>query len=250
MTLAELRQIIRENGQLKGWDFSLVNTGREPTPWDYSNVVRSYLKPTVKVLDIGTGGGEIFLSLAPRLGKGVGIDHDPEMVETANNNRSRLAIHNMEFITMNGSNLKFAANYFDVVLLRHLRVDVGEIVRVLRLGGYFITQMVGKNSSKNFLEAFGWTSDSFGADWWQSVGELAQQFHEKGCRVVAQGEYDVRCWFKDVDSFMFWMMSIPWPEEIQLEKHWKNINRILETSTTSRGIETNEHRGLLIIQNQ
>ena len=151
---------------------------------------------------------------------------------------------------MNGSNLKFAANYFDVVLLRHLRVDVGEIVRVLRLGGYFITQMVGKNSSKNFLEAFGWTSDSFGADWWQSVGELAQQFHEKGCRVVAQGEYDVRCWFKDVDSFMFWMMSIPWPEEIQLEKHWKNINRILETSTTSRGIETNEHRGLLIIQNQ
>jgi hypothetical protein len=49
-------------------------------------------------------------------------------------------------------------------------------------------------------------------------------------------------------SFMFWMMAVPWPEEIILEKHWQNINRILETSTTRRGIETNEHRGLLIVQ--
>jgi hypothetical protein len=49
---------------------------------------------------------------------------------------------------------------------------------------------------------------------------------------------------------MFWMMSVPWPEEIEHEKHWQNINRILETSTTSRGIEINEHRGLFIIQKQ
>jgi hypothetical protein len=39
-----------------------------------------------------------------------------------------------------------------------------------------------------------------------------------------------------------------WPEDIELEKHWQNINQILETSQTERGIETNEHRGLLIAQ--
>lgn len=250
VTLAELEHIVRENGELEGWDFSRINTGREPIPWDYSSVVRSYLNPTDRVLDIGTGGGEIFLSLASNIGEGIGIDNNRAMIETAKGNRARLAVRNIEFIEMNGSNLKLEANGFDVVLLRHLRVYVGEILRVLRSGGYFVTQMVGKRSSKNFLEAFGWTSDSFGNDWWQPVCELAEQFQEKGCRIVAQGEYDVRYWFKDIASFMFWMMSIPWPEKIELEKHWQNINQILETSTTSLGIETNEHRGLLIVQKQ
>jgi SAM-dependent methyltransferase len=249
-TLEELGQIVQENEKLEGWDFSRINTGRDPIPWNYSSVVRSYLKPTDRVLDIGTGGGEIFLSLAPNIGKGIGIDHNPAMIEMAKSNQSRMAVSNIEFIEMDGSNLQLEANGFDIVLLRHLRVYVNEIVRVLRPGGYFITQMVGKQSSKNFMEAFGWTSASFGSDWWQPVGELAQQFEEKGCHIVAQGEYDVGYWFKDMASFVFWMVSVPWPEDIELGKHWQNINRILETSTTNRGIETNEHRGLLIVQKQ
>ncbi len=249
-TLPELEQLVRENGKCEGWDFSRIKTGRDPVPWDYSSIVCSHLKPTDRVLDIGTGGGEIFLSLASNFGEGIGIDAEPTMIETAKSNQSRLAIRNIEFIEMDGSNLKFEANGFDVVLLRHLRVYVSEILRVLRPCGYFITQMVGKRSSKNFLEAFGWTSDSFGPDWWQPIGELAQQFQEKGCRIVAQGEYDVGYWFEDIASFVFWAMSVPWPEDIEMKKHWQNINRILETSTTSRGIETNEHRGLLIVQKQ
>lgn len=249
-TLEELEKIVQENGKLEGWDFSRINTNYDPIPWNYSNIVRAYLRPTDRVLDIGTGGGEIFLSLAPYLSEGIGIDDSPTMIGTAKRNQSKLAVRNIEFIEMDASSLQFEASEFDVVLLRHLRVYVNEIVQVLQPGGYFITQMVGKRTSKNFLEAFGWTSDSFGPDWWQLVGELAPQFQEKGCHIVAQGEYDVKYWFKDMSSFMFWIMSVPWPEDIELEKHWQNINRILETSTTNRGIETNEHRGLLIVQKQ
>ena len=248
VTLEELEQIVRENGELEGWNFSQVNIDYEPIPWDYSSIVHSYLKPNDKVLDIGTGGGEIFLSLAPNFGEGIGIDQNPTMIETAKANQSRLGVKNINLIEMEGSNLQFKPDEFDIVLLRHLQVYVSEIVRVLRPGGYFITQMVGKRSTTNFLEAFGWTSDSFGPDWWQPVGELAKEFKHQGCSIVAQGEYDVRCWFKDIASFMFWLMAVPWPEEIQLEKHWQIINHILETSTTDRGIETNEHRGLLIVR--
>ena len=247
-TLEELEQIVRDNGKFVGWDFSQINTDRDPIPWNYARIVRSYLKSTDSVLDIGTGGGEIFLSLTSNIGEGTGIDQNPTMIETAKGNQSRLGVNNIKFIEMDGSNLKFERDKFDIVLLRHLRVYVREIVCVLRPGGYFITQMVGKRSSTNFLEAFGWTSDSFGPDWWQPVGELAKQFQDHGCTIVAQGEYDVGYWFKDIASFMFWMMAVPWPEDIQLEKHWQTINQILEKSTTDRGIETNEHRGLLIVR--
>ncbi len=248
ITLDELKQTAHANGELDGWDFSRVHMERAPVLWDYVDVVRSYLKPTDRVLDIGTGGGEIFFSLAPFFGQGIGIDHDPTMVEAAQRNKSAMSIDNISLKSMEGNDLRFDANEFDVVLLRHLRVYVGEIVRVLRPGGYFITQTVGKRSSLNFLDAFGWTPDSFGPDWWQSVAELADQFRMQDFYVIALAEYDVPCWFKDVKSFMLWFMAVPWPEPIELDNHWQNINQILETCQTERGIETHEHRGLLIVQ--
>jgi SAM-dependent methyltransferase len=248
VTLDILKQIVETNGRLDGWNFSRVQARYDPVPWNYFDVVRQYLKPQDRVLDIGTGGGEIFLSLTPYFGEGIGIDQDSAMIDAAKRNRSALSRDHISLLVMEESALGFEAGQFDVVLLRHLRVYVSEIVRVLRSKGYFITQMVGQRSSLNILDAFGWTPDSFGPEWWQTVAQLADQFLLHGCRIVAQAEYDVRYWFCDLESFMFWLMSVPWPEEIELEKHWQNINQVLETPQTERGIETNEHRGLLIVQ--
>ena len=248
MTLDELKQIVHANGELDGWDFSRVHMERAPVLWEYVDVVRAYLKPTDRVLDIGTGGGEIFFSLAPFFGEGFGIDHNPAMVETAHRNKSAMAIDNVSLKRMEANDLRFGVHEFDIVLQRHSRVYVCEIARVLRPGGYFITQTVGKRSSLNLLAAFGWTPDSFGSDWWQTVAGLADQFRVHDCHIIAQAEQDVLCRFKDVESFMAWFMAVPWPEAIELDKHWQNINRILETHQTEQGIETNEHRGLLIVQ--
>jgi len=248
ITLDTLKQIVDVNGKLDGWNFSRVRAGRDPVLWDYVDVVRQYIKPSDRVLDIGTGGGEIFFSLAPYFGEGVGIDQNSAMIETARRNQSALSIDNISLMRMDGSDLQFDADEFDIVLLRHLRVYVSEIVRVLRQRGYFIAQMVGQRSSINILDAFGWKPSSFGTDWWQTVTDLADQFRLHGCQIIAQAEYDVPYWFQDLASFMFWLMSVPWPEDIELDTHWQNIKQILETSQTERGIETNEHRGLLIVQ--
>jgi SAM-dependent methyltransferase len=248
VTIHALKQIVETNGKLDGWNFSRVRARYDPIPWNYVDIIRQYLKPQDRVLDIGTGGGEIFLSLAPYFGQGIGIDQDPAMIDTAKRNQYALTLSNISLLVMEGSALGFDVDEFDVVLLRHLRVYASEIVRVLRKKGYFITQMVGQRSSLNILDAFGWTPRSFGPDWWQPVAQLADQFLLHGCRIVAQAEYNVPYWFYDLESFMFWLMSVPWPEEIDLEKHWQYINRVLETSQTDRGIETNEHRALLIVQ--
>jgi cyclopropane fatty-acyl-phospholipid synthase-like methyltransferase len=55
-------------------------------------VGKQYLKPKDRVLDIGTGRGEIFFSLAPYFGEGVGIDLDLTMIETVQRNQSALSI--------------------------------------------------------------------------------------------------------------------------------------------------------------
>ncbi|MCK4450123.1 MAG: class I SAM-dependent methyltransferase [Anaerolineae bacterium] len=83
MTLEELKRIAASVGERRGWDFSCMQTDRDPVPWDYADVVRRYLQPSSRVLDIGTGGGERFLALAPHFGAGVGIDADPTMIQVA-----------------------------------------------------------------------------------------------------------------------------------------------------------------------
>ena len=62
MTLKELKRIAASVGERQGWDFSRVRDERDPVPWDYLDVVRNYLRPSDRVLDVGTGGGEKFLS--------------------------------------------------------------------------------------------------------------------------------------------------------------------------------------------
>jgi hypothetical protein len=56
VTPDELRVIARDVGELRGWDFSAVRDERDPVPWDYQDLVRCYLRPDSRVLDIGTGG--------------------------------------------------------------------------------------------------------------------------------------------------------------------------------------------------
>lgn len=66
--------------------------------------------------------------------------------------------------------------------------------------------------------------------------------------IIALMEYDVAYWFCDVESLLLWLHTVPLPEKFEIEKHWQCINQILEKYTTQRGIETNEHRELLIVQ--
>src|SRR6266851_1125681 len=83
VTPEKLRSVARNVGELRGWDFSAVRDDRDPVPWDYQDVVRRYLRPGSRVLDIGTGGGEQFLRLVPLIGAGTGIDASADMVATA-----------------------------------------------------------------------------------------------------------------------------------------------------------------------
>jgi hypothetical protein len=74
------------------------------------------------------------------------------------------------------------------------------------------------------------------SEYHQPVSDVADQFRLHGCHIIAQGEYDVPDSYLDMELFMCWLLWTPWPypEEIKLEKHWQNINRIVETYHSER----------------
>ncbi len=256
VTFEELKRFTASVDERRGWDFSPVRDDRDPVPWEYADVVRRYLQPSSRVLDIGTGGGERFLALAPHFGAGVGIDADPNMVQVARENTPPSLANKVSFEVMRAEALQFPDAAFDVVLSRHAPVCVAEVVRVLCPGGIFITQQVGGRNTQNVFSVFGWGSN--GVYWskvWeeegippQDVASLSGSFPQAGCVVIARAEYDVRYYFLGVESFIFWLKSVPLPEEFDVEKHWQQVARIVAEHSSPKGIETNEHRELLVVR--
>ena len=249
MNKNELLNIADSVGQRVGWDFSQMRDAREPMPWDYMDVVLRYLKPGDRVLDVGTGGGERLLRFAPCFASGIGIDISEQMIEDAQQNLATSSIENVAFEVMSATDLAFEPESFDVLLNRHSVVDVAETLRVLKPGGYLINQEVGARNAENITHLFGCgPGGQYGTGPNQATPALAEAFRAQGCRVVCLAEYNVRYWFLDNESLVFWLQAIPMPEDFDMETHWEQVNAIIEKYQTPQGIETNEQRFLLIVQ--
>lgn len=261
VTQDELRTIAGDVGELRGWDFSGVRHERDPVPWDYQDVAGRYLRPGGRVLDIGTGGGEQFLKLVPLIGAGIGIDASPGMVARAGANTPAGLVGKVSFAVMDAGRLELPGASFDVVLNRHAPIYAAEIVRVLCPGGVFITQQVGGRNTQSIFAAFGWESN---AALWRNyysaadtppmpdevhgLAALEAAFGRLGCTTRARAEYNVRYWLSDLESFVFFLKAIPLPEPFDPDVHCSAVNRAISAYGSSRGIETNEHRHLLIVE--
>lgn len=246
-TYEELRGIASEVEERIGWDFSRMRTEREPVPWDYLDVASHYITFTDAVLDIGTGGGEKLLALAGGAGSAVGVDPDPDMVQAAQGNG--VGYPNVRFLQMGAEALALEDASFDVALTRHAPTHVPEVVRVLKSGGYFVTQEVGANNMSNIRQAFNTGS---GTQYDEDERARLDAFTRLGCRIVATGAYDVRYWVKDIASLIFWFQAIAGanevPEDFSIDRHWRVVQRIIAEHWTPNGVLTNEHRTLLVVQ--
>jgi SAM-dependent methyltransferase len=247
-TAHELQAIADEVGERRGWDFSRMSVERAPVPWEYLDVVSAFLRPTDVVLDIGTGGGERLIRLADQYQRAVGVDPDSEMVRVA---RDNAAPHpNVQFLSGSAEQLdRLDDGAFNVVLTRHAPVSAPELDRVTKAGGVFICQGVGARNMANIRQAFNTGSEAL---YEHAHRSLLSELTTRGWRVVAEGHYDVRYWVKDVPSLVFWFQAIAGanevPEDFSVATHYGVINGLIRQFGSPRGLETNEHRTLVIAQ--
>lgn len=237
----ELNQLKANINQRRGWNFSQMNTVRQPVPWKYHDVIEMYLKPKDMVLDVGTGGGENFLKFAHLFRKGIGIDVDPEMVKIANENS--LNVENVIF-EVDNQHLEKTKEKFDVVLNRHAPFDLTAVSDHLVKGGYFITQQVGERNMLNIKRVLNSIT--------KTPVITVDEIKKSELKMLAFMEYDVEYIVKDVDSLIFWLHALDMLhadlaggdalEDVYL------FNKILEGNVDSRGFITNEHRYLAIAQ--
>ena len=69
--------------------------------------------------------------------------------------------------------------------------------------------------------------------------------------VVARGDYDVPYYVHDVSSLLFWLRALDLPVGgFHIERHWRQVARLIREYSTARGIQTNEHRTLLVLRRE
>jgi SAM-dependent methyltransferase len=144
----------------EGWEFSwFEGRATEARPsWEYARSAGDRLTWANTVLDVQTGGGEVFdfaLSRAaaqPPMLAAATEGWPPNVAKATALLRSRGVV---VVAAAEDAPLPFADAAFDLVLSRHpVRADWPEIARVLRPGGTYFAQHVGPRSAFELVEHF------------------------------------------------------------------------------------------------
>ena len=200
---------VEKEARIRGWDFSpIADAFREDDafPWDYGNLIRRYVRPVDRILDMDTGGGEKLLALG----------HDPTLTAATEGYPPNVALCRERLLPLgidfrpcsDPGSLPFADDTFDAVLNRHGSYDFSEIRRVLKPGGVFITQQVGAENDRDLVEMVLPERQAPYPE--HTLAVQTEKCRESGLRICHAAEAYRHMDFFSMDAFIWFAKVIPW----------------------------------------
>lgn len=234
--------------RMLGWDFSHI-AGRyvenHDLPWDYRSLVLEHLQPTMRLLDMGTGGGEFLLTLQHLHHLTTVTEAYPPNIRLCQEKLSPLGVTVVP--VTDDAHLPLPDNAFDLVINRHEAYDPQEVQRILRPGGLFITQQVGEHNDREFVELLlpGHPRPFPG----HNTDVQAQRFREAGFTLLHQGESFRPIRFFDVGALVWFARVLPWEfDGFSVEECFPQLLQAQKLLDTRGVIEGRSHRFLIVAQ--
>ena len=199
-----------EAAHIHGWDFSHINDRYEEEkdlPWDYEQVIKQYLTPEKKLLDIDTGGAEFLLSLNHPNENLSATEAYPPNVQLC---KEKLLPLGVDFKKADAKKcLPYKDNSFDLVINRHGDFSEKEIWRVLKPNGIFITEQVGAENDRDLVELlFSQVPDLPFSE--QYLDIIKSKFQKAGFTVIREQEAYRPIKFYDVGALVWFARIIEW----------------------------------------
>ena len=251
MNYSELKELWKKEEQatFKGWDFSYLENrwDEEELPWNYEEILKKYLKPEYKLLDMGTGGGEFLLSLKHPYNNTSVTEMWIPNVELCKERLEPLGIQVKQ--VFNDSELPFEDNTFDIIINRHASFEIKEVKRILKPDGIFITQQVGgKNNevlSKALIKDIARLYEDNTFD--NNLKNLRNNLFE----ILYANEYSPYLRFKDIGAIVYFAKIIKWEfPNFSVENCFDKLCKLNEELNVKGYIESLEHRYILVCKKQ
>ena len=242
------KDLYNKVGKRIGWDFSHIKKLEEGKSWNFFQEVTKKMKRGDVLLDIGTGGGEKILGVANKAKFIYGIDHSRSMITTARRNLKKSGYKNFKFLLMNSSKLEFPDNFFDVVTDRHCSFTATEVYRVLKNGGYFLTQQVSEGDQLNVKIAFR-RGQAYGIKDGTLKEKYLSELDKVGFKNIDSFDYSSRIYYKMDNDYIFVLRFTPTiPMFGKEKKDFEILREFIQKNRTKKGIETNSKRFIIIAQ--
>ena len=251
MDRAELRRIWKQEedqAHIHGWDFSHIRGRYEEEhdlPWDYSALVRQYLRPDAMLLDYDTGGGEFLLSLGHPREKTAATEGYPPNVRLCEETLPPLGIAFQP--CSDPAAIPFPDEAFDLIINRHGNFCPPELYRLLKPGGVFLTEQVGGDNDRDLVKRV-----LPGVEKPYPHLYLARQrreFEGAGFRILQAEEAYRPILFYDVGAFVWFARIIAWEfPGFSVERCFDRLLALQEEVERQGQIQGTIHRYLIAAQ--
>ncbi len=233
--------------EFSGWDFSFVaNRWQEtPTSWDYSQIVRSHIKPEYAMLDMDTGGGEVLSSFMPLPQNTYATEGYIPNVPVAKNRLEPLGV---KLVQLWGNDIPpFVAGYFDLVTNRHGSFLAQELQRILKPGGIFITQQVGGENNFKLNQLLQEKPEFMYSHW--TLNLAVKQLTEAGFQILEQKNEYPETTISDIGALVFHLKVIQWQiTDFSVEKYYNKLVEIHNMIQETGSLKIKSHRFLIVAQ--
>jgi SAM-dependent methyltransferase len=201
-----------ESEPVAGWDFSWLD-GRateERTSWGYVRMLVSRVTSAQSVLDVQTGGGEVFAEVLNQIDDLprhlAATESWPPNAERARQNLAPAGVSVAE--VPDDTALPFPTRAFDLVVSRHPTLTIwDEIARVLRPGGTYFSQQVGAGTNRELTDfMMGPQPISEG----RSTDRAVRFAMGAGLEVVDLRQETLRIEFYDVGAVVYFLRKVLW----------------------------------------
>lgn len=240
-----------ENRQksFEGWDFSSIQEDfwQEEISWNYTEIVKYYLKPNMRLLDMGTGGGELLTLFSHPF-------HQTSVTEGWEKNYQLLLMTlakkgvEVKFVKEDDQ-LDFSDNQFDIVLNSHESFSLDEVKRVLKPKGLFITQQVGDLNGINLASRL--IPNFEKKDFNLHLSSVVRELKKRDFDILDQYESYPSQKFFSMDALIYYVRTIEWEfPGFSVLTHQKELIELEEELKRVGFIYNQEHRFLVSCINQ